>query len=65
MALAAVVAAMSTTDKTDSTDNSRSVLDEEFLGECADLVYHLLVVLADRGFEINDVAEVLRQRHSG
>ena len=65
VALAAVVAAMSTTDKTDSTDNSRSVLDEEFLGECADLVYHLLVVLAERGFEINDVAEVLRQRHSG
>lgn len=69
VALAAVVAAMSNTqsqsDKTASTDNGRSVLEEEFLGECADLVYHLLVVLADRGFKLDDVAEILRQRHSG
>lgn len=35
----------------------------EFLGECADLVYHLLVVLSDRGYAISDVAEVLKQRH--
>jgi phosphoribosyl-AMP cyclohydrolase / phosphoribosyl-ATP pyrophosphohydrolase len=34
-----------------------------FLNESADLVYHLLVLLSAKGFEINDVIQVLKQRH--
>lgn len=37
--------------------------DDLFLGEAADLVYHLMVLLAARGYGIEDVAEVLEQRH--
>ena len=37
--------------------------DELFLGEAADLVYHLLVLLSVRGYGINDVAGLLEQRH--
>ncbi len=38
--------------------------DEALLGECADLVYHLLVLLRSRGLGLADVTEVLRTRHS-
>lgn len=37
--------------------------DEELLGEAADLVYHLLVLLRTRGLGIADVERVLRERH--
>ena len=37
--------------------------DERFREEAADLVYHLLVLLAVRGVEFNYVLEVLRFRH--
>ncbi len=37
--------------------------DDLFLDEAADLVYHLMVLLAARGYGIEDVAEVLEQRH--
>ncbi len=37
--------------------------DHLFLNEAADLVYHLMVLLAARGFEIKDVAALLEQRH--
>lgn len=37
--------------------------DEAFLGEAADLIYHLLVLLSARGQGIEDVARVLEQRH--
>jgi phosphoribosyl-ATP pyrophosphohydrolase/phosphoribosyl-AMP cyclohydrolase len=36
---------------------------ELFLGEAADLVYHLLVLLIAKGYSLDDVAEVLRGRH--
>jgi phosphoribosyl-AMP cyclohydrolase / phosphoribosyl-ATP pyrophosphohydrolase len=36
---------------------------ELFLGEAADLMYHYLVLLAAKGFSMDDVANVLRQRH--
>ncbi|MFC6618799.1 bifunctional phosphoribosyl-AMP cyclohydrolase/phosphoribosyl-ATP diphosphatase HisIE [Deinococcus radiophilus] len=36
--------------------------DEELLGESADLLYHLLVVLALRGLRLEDVVTVLRLR---
>ncbi len=32
-------------------------------GEAADLVYHLLVLLAARGLSLDDVAAVLDRRH--
>ena len=38
--------------------------DDRFLGEAADLVYHLLVLLSARELGISDVVGVLEQRHS-
>ena len=38
--------------------------DDLFLGEAADLVYHLLVLLSAKGYGIDDVARLLEQRHS-
>lgn len=37
--------------------------DDLFLNEAADLTYHLLVLLASRGFTLEDVSRVLRERH--
>ena len=37
--------------------------DSSFLNEAADLVYHLLVLLAARGYGIGDVTHLLEQRH--
>ena len=39
--------------------------DKELLNESADLLYHLLVVLAARDRSLNDVLAVLAQRHNG
>lgn len=36
---------------------------EEFLGECADLFYHTLVLLKDQGIALSEVMEVLQSRH--
>ncbi|MCO6512691.1 MAG: bifunctional phosphoribosyl-AMP cyclohydrolase/phosphoribosyl-ATP diphosphatase HisIE [Aridibacter famidurans] len=36
--------------------------DELFLGEAADVLYHYLVLLADRDIRLDEVIEVLRQR---
>lgn len=38
--------------------------DEALLGESADLIYHLLVLLRERGLGLDDVEAVLRARHS-
>lgn len=38
--------------------------DEALLGESADLIYHLLVLLRERGLGLEDVEAVLRARHS-
>lgn len=35
-----------------------------FLNEAADLVYHLLVLLSAKNYKINDVVNVLKQRHN-
>ena len=40
-------------------DETRSAL----AGEAADLVYHALVLLAERGIEPRAVVDVLRERH--
>ena len=37
---------------------------EELLEESADLLYHLLVLLHDRGASLSDVVAVLESRHS-
>jgi len=38
---------------------------EEIIDEAADLVYHLIVLLADRGLGLPDVAKRLEARHTG
>ncbi len=37
--------------------------DELFKGEAADLIFHYLVLLRAKGFELNDIIDVLRSRH--
>ncbi|WNC70954.1 bifunctional phosphoribosyl-AMP cyclohydrolase/phosphoribosyl-ATP diphosphatase HisIE [Thalassotalea psychrophila] len=36
---------------------------EEFIGECADLFYHTLVLLADQNVDLSQVMSVLQSRH--
>jgi phosphoribosyl-ATP pyrophosphohydrolase/phosphoribosyl-AMP cyclohydrolase len=43
----------------ESKDNNEKL----FLNEAADLVYHLLVLLSAKGYDIQDVNSVLKQRH--
>ena len=43
----------------ESKDDNASL----FLGEAADLMYHYLVLLTAKGFQLQDVLEVLRKRH--
>ncbi len=38
--------------------------DDRFKNEAADLVFHFLVLLRARGMELNDIAGILRERHS-
>lgn len=38
--------------------------DELFKGEAADLIFHLLVLLEDRGIGLEKVIDLLKQRHS-
>ena len=35
-----------------------------FLGEAADLMYHFLVLLAQKDSSLSEVVEVLKDRHS-
>ncbi|MCA1747697.1 MAG: bifunctional phosphoribosyl-AMP cyclohydrolase/phosphoribosyl-ATP diphosphatase HisIE [Bacteroidales bacterium] len=44
----------------ESKDNN----DALFLNEAADLTYHLLVLLTEKGFDLADVVNILEQRHS-
>ena len=37
---------------------------EDLLGECADLFYHTLVLLADQEIELSEVMAVLQERHN-
>ena len=37
--------------------------EEDFLNEASDLVYHLMVLLLKRGYDLDDVARVLKSRH--
>ena len=38
---------------------------QETIDEAADLVYHLIVLLASRGLSLEDIATRLSARHSG
>ncbi len=38
--------------------------DNLFLNESADLIYHLLVLLTQKGFDLADVVKVLEERHT-
>lgn len=44
----------------EAKDNNKDL----FLGEAADLMYHYLVLLAAKGYTLNDVTEVLKKRHA-
>ena len=37
----------------------------DFLNEAADLLYHYLILLSEKGKSLKDVEEVLKQRHEG
>jgi phosphoribosyl-ATP pyrophosphohydrolase/phosphoribosyl-AMP cyclohydrolase len=37
--------------------------DERFLNESADLLFHMILLLVDRGYGLEDVVEVLKKRH--
>jgi phosphoribosyl-ATP pyrophosphohydrolase/phosphoribosyl-AMP cyclohydrolase len=39
--------------------------DEQLIGESADLLFHLLVLLQERGLGLAQVVDALRQRHAG
>ncbi len=43
----------------ESKDNNK----ELFLNESADLLYHMLVLFAQKGYRIEDVVDVLEKRH--
>ena len=49
----------------ESSRIDRSATREALAGEAADLVYHALVLLAERGVSPSEVVEVLRRRHAG
>lgn len=38
--------------------------EELFLNECADLMYHYIVLLVAKGYRLQDVIRVLEQRHN-
>lgn len=35
-----------------------------FLNEAADLMFHLIVLLAEKGYRLEDVVDILKERHS-
>lgn len=37
--------------------------DEQLVGECADLLFHMLVLLRMKGYSLSDVANKLEARH--
>ena len=44
----------------EAMDNNKQL----FLGEAADLLYHYLVLLAQKGYALDEVMEVLKNRHT-
>jgi len=44
----------------EAKDNNKDL----FLGEASDLLYHYLVLLAAKGYSLNEVLEILKKRHA-
>jgi phosphoribosyl-AMP cyclohydrolase / phosphoribosyl-ATP pyrophosphohydrolase len=42
---------------------SKDSNDDLFLNEAADLMYHLMVLLSAKGYRIEDVEKILKERH--
>lgn len=42
---------------------SKDSNDERFLNEAADLLFHMMMLLVDRGYGLEDVVKVLKSRH--
>lgn len=42
---------------------SKDQNDDLFLNEAADLMYHLFVLLTEKGYRIEDVEKILAERH--
>jgi phosphoribosyl-ATP pyrophosphohydrolase/phosphoribosyl-AMP cyclohydrolase len=60
-----VLLAAKNDERAEETGADRTDLRELLAGEAADLVYHALVLLAERGLEPREVMRVLRGRHGG
>jgi phosphoribosyl-ATP pyrophosphohydrolase/phosphoribosyl-AMP cyclohydrolase len=58
-----VLLAAKNDEAAEAAGSDRTELRELFTGEAADLVYHALVLLAERGVEPRDVVATLRSRH--
>lgn len=43
---------------------AKDINDDLFKNESADLIFHLLILLQAKGFRLNDIVQVLEQRHS-
>ena len=48
-----------------ATGADRAETQDALAGETADLLYHALVLLAERGLEPADVIATLQERHAG
>lgn len=44
---------------------AKNVDREELVGECADLLYHLTVLMEEKGISLSDVCTELKKRHGG
>jgi len=58
-----VLLAAKNDEAAEAAGSDRTELQELLVGEAADLVYHALVLLAERGVEPRDVVTTLRGRH--
>lgn len=45
----------------EAKDNNKDL----FIGEASDLMYHYLVLLAEKGYPLNDILSELKKRHQG
>ena len=43
---------------------AKDINDDLFKNESADLIFHLLILLQAKGFRLNDIVQVLEERHS-
>lgn len=43
---------------------AKDINDELFKNEAADLIFHLLILLQAKGFRLNDIVQILEERHT-